>query len=167
MGFYGGVGARRVWSTEGSALGGKQPPAVLVQGGISAQPQNMVDASGWLLTLGIRVDGNYTPGTYLVKIWDKVGNYTYVPFTVRDDTGTKHSLLLQQASTTWQAYNKYGGKSFYTSLAGGSGRFDLREVTAKLRTLHAIEQQIALLWRKVLDQQRGIELEPVMRGGCL
>ena len=115
MGFYGGVGARRVWSTEGSALGGKQPPAVLVQGGIASQPQNMVDASGWLLTIGIRVDGSYTPGTYLVKIWDKVGNYTYVPFTVRDDTGTKHSLLLQQASTTWQAYNKYGGKSFYTT----------------------------------------------------
>ena len=115
MGFYGGVGARMIWSTEGSALGGKQPPAVLVQGSNTVQPMNMVDASGWNLTLGIRVDGSYTPGTYLVKIWDKIGNYTYVPFTVREDTGTKHAVLLQQASTTWQAYNKYGGRSFYTT----------------------------------------------------
>jgi hypothetical protein len=115
MGFYGGVGARMIWSTEGSALGGKQPPAVLVQGSNTIRPMNMVDASGWNLTLGIRVDGSYTPGTYLVKIWDKIGNYTYVPFTVREDTGTKHAVLLQQASTTWQAYNKYGGRSFYTT----------------------------------------------------
>jgi hypothetical protein len=114
MGYYGGIGARKIWSTEGSALGGKQPAPVIVQGSVSSQPQNMVDASSWSLNLGIRVDGNYTPGTYLVKITDRVGHYTYVPFTVRDDTGTKHSMLLQQASTTWQAYNKYGGRSFYT-----------------------------------------------------
>ena len=99
---------------EGSALGGKQPAPVIVQGSVPSQPQNMVDASSWSLNLGIRIDGNYTPGTYLVKITDRVGHYTYVPFTVRDNTGTKHSMLLQQASTTWQAYNKYGGRSFYT-----------------------------------------------------
>ena len=115
MGYYGGVGARKIWSTEGSALGGKQAAAVIVQGSDPSKPLNMVDASGWNLNLGIRVDGNYTPGTYLAKITDKVGKFTYVPFTVRDDTGTKHSLLLQQASTTWQAYNKYGGRSFYTT----------------------------------------------------
>jgi hypothetical protein len=114
MGYYGGVGARKVWSTEGSALGGKQAPAVIVQGSNPSRPLNMVDASGWFLNLGIRVDGSYTPGTYLARITDTVGKYTYVPFTVRDDTGSKHSLLLQQASTTWQAYNRYGGRSFYT-----------------------------------------------------
>ena len=114
MGYYGGIGARKIWSTEGSALGGKQPAPVIVQGSVPSQPQNMVDASSWSLNLGIRIDGNYTPGTYLVKITYRVGHYTYVPFTVRDNTGTKHSMLLQQASTTWQAYNKYGGRSFYT-----------------------------------------------------
>ena len=114
MGYYGGVGARRIWTTEGSALGGKQPATVIVQGSVPSRPQNMVDGSAWSLNLGIRVDGNYTPGTYLVKITDRVGHLTYVPFTVRDDTGSKHALLLQQGSTTWQAYNKYGGRSFYT-----------------------------------------------------
>ena len=115
MGYYGGIGARKIWSTEGSALGGKQPAPVIVQGTNPARPQNMVDASNWALNLGIRVDGNYTPGTYLVKITDKVGMYTYVPFTVRDDTQSKHSFLIQQASTTWQAYNRFGGRSFYTT----------------------------------------------------
>ena len=115
MGYYGGVGARRIWQTEGNSLGGAQPAPVLIQGSVPSQPQNMVDASGWFLTLGIRVDGSYAPGTYLVKIADKLGRYTYVPFTVRDDTGTQHALLLQQATTTWQAYNKFGGRSFYTT----------------------------------------------------
>jgi hypothetical protein len=115
MGYYGGVGARRIWSTEGSALGGKQAAPVIVKGSDPSRPMNMVDASGWFLSLGIRVDGSYTPGTYLIKISDRAGWQTYVPFTVRDDTGSKHAFLMQQASTTWQAYNKFGGISFYTT----------------------------------------------------
>jgi hypothetical protein len=115
MGYYGGIGARRVWATGGDSLGLTQPAPVIVQGGIASRPSNMVDASSWFLTVGIRVDGSYAPGTYLVKITDKLGRYTYVPFTVRDDTGTQHSLLLQQGTTTWQAYNKFGGRSFYTT----------------------------------------------------
>ena len=114
LGYYAGAGARLVWVTEGRVLAGPQLASVIVQGRIASQPQQMVDAGSWSLTLGIRVDGSYPPGTYLIRISDRAGQSTYVPFTVRDDTGTKHALLLQQATTTWQAYNKYGGRSFYT-----------------------------------------------------
>jgi hypothetical protein len=124
MGYYGGVGARRVWATEGNSLGGPQSAPVIVQGRVPAKPQQMVDASRWFLTLGIRVDGSYTPGTYLIKVSDRSGRSTYVPFTVRDDTGTKHALLLQQATTTWQAYNKFGGRSFYTTPGSASLTFN-------------------------------------------
>jgi hypothetical protein len=67
------------------------------------------------------VDKDWVPGTYLIKVSDGT-SASYAPLTVRDDTGTKHHLLIQQASTTWQAYNSYGGVSFYTGLATGSGR---------------------------------------------
>ena len=124
MGYYGGVGARLVWATEGDVLAGPQPASVIVQGRSPAQPQQMVDASAWSLTLGIRVDGSFPPGTYLIKISSQSGQVTYVPFTVRDDSGTKHALLLQQATTTWQAYNKFGGRSFYTVPGSASLTFN-------------------------------------------
>jgi hypothetical protein len=124
MGYYGGIGARLVWATEGNSLGGAQPAPVIVQGRVASQPQQMVDAGTWFLSVGIRVDGSFTPGTYLVKISDKTGMATYVPFTVRDDTGTRHALLLVQATTTWQAYNKFGGRSFYTTPGSASLTFN-------------------------------------------
>ena len=124
LGYYGGVGARLIWATDGRVLAGPQPASVIVQGRVASQPQQMVDASSWSLTLGIRVDGSFPPGTYLIKISDREGRSTYVPFTVRDDTGTTHALLLQQATTTWQAYNKYGGRSFYTVPGSASLSFN-------------------------------------------
>lgn len=117
MGYYGGNGAREIWSTSDYFLTGKQPAPKIVN---TATVQKMVDASNWNYNLAIRIDGRFTPGTYLVKMTDRVGHETYVPFTVRDDTGVKHDFLFQQGTTTWQAYNKYGGYSFYTGADGTS-----------------------------------------------
>jgi hypothetical protein len=36
--------------------------------------------------------------------------------------GRTHAAPDRQATATWQAYNSYGGVSFYTSLSAGSGR---------------------------------------------
>jgi hypothetical protein len=81
----------------------------------------MTSAAHWTKTLSIPVDKDWVPGTYLIKVSD--GQFaSYAPLTVRDDTGTKHDLLIQQATTTWQAYNRYGGVSFYSGLETGSGR---------------------------------------------
>lgn len=113
MGYYGGAGAREVWSTSDYFLTGKQSPVKVVNQ-TTPKIQNMADASHWNYNLGIRIDGRFTPGTYLAKLTDRVGHETYVPFTVRDDSGVKHDYLLQQATTTWQAYNKYGNYSFYS-----------------------------------------------------
>lgn len=119
MGYYGGSGAREIWSSADYFLTGKQPAAKIIN---TTNPtvQREVDASNWNYNLGIRIDGRFTPGTYLTKLTDRIGHETYVPFTVRDDTGVKHDFLFQQATTTWQAYNKYGGYSFYTGADGQS-----------------------------------------------
>jgi hypothetical protein len=62
----------------------------------------MVSAKNWSTTLTVTIDDKWVPGTYLFKITD--GTYsTYAPLTVRDDTGTKHDILIQQATTTWAA----------------------------------------------------------------
>lgn len=117
MGYYGGNGAREIWSTADYFLTGKQPAPNIVN---TSTIQKMVDASNWNYNLAIRIDGRFTPGTYLVKMTDLAGHETYVPFTVRDDTGVKHDFLFQQGTTTWQAYNKYGGYSFYSGADGTS-----------------------------------------------
>ncbi|MFD7155678.1 N,N-dimethylformamidase beta subunit family domain-containing protein [Kribbella sp. NPDC059898] len=120
MGYYAGLGAREIWRQDNIPTV-KQPDPTIGGTTATGQPLNMVSAANWTKTLSIPIDKDWVPGTYLIKISDGV-QATYAPLTVRDDTGTKHDLLIQQATATWQAYNAYGGRSFYTSLASGSGR---------------------------------------------
>jgi hypothetical protein len=119
VGYYQGLGGREVWRRDGVATVVQPPPTI--GGTANGHPLRMASAAHWSKTLTILVDRNWVPGTYLIKVSD--GRYAaYAPLTVRDDTGRKHSLLIQQATTTWQAYNWYGGRSFYSSATTGSGR---------------------------------------------
>jgi hypothetical protein len=121
MGYYAGLGGREVWRQDDVPTVVQEQPTT---GGISddGKPLRMTSAASWSKTLSIAIDKNWVPGTYLIKISDGT-SATYAPLTVRDDTGTKHALLIQQATTTWQAYNSYGGSGFYTGgVDGGSGR---------------------------------------------
>ncbi|HWD81218.1 MAG TPA: N,N-dimethylformamidase beta subunit family domain-containing protein [Kribbella sp.] len=120
MGYYGGLGARAIWRADGVPTVVQPKPTT---GGLTAdgKPLNMTSAADWTKTLSIPIGKDWIPGTYLIKVIDGT-SATYAPLTVRDDTGTKHALLIQQATATWQAYNSYGGVSFYTSLSAGSGR---------------------------------------------
>jgi hypothetical protein len=120
MGYYAGLGAREVWRQDDVPTVAQEAPTT---GGQSSDGKDlrMTSAAHWSKTLSIPVDKDWVPGTYLIKVSDGT-SASYAPLTVRDDTGTKHALLIQQASATWQAYNSYGGVSFYSSLAGGSGR---------------------------------------------
>ncbi|MBC7764340.1 hypothetical protein H7Y29_01365 [Microbacteriaceae bacterium] len=122
MGYYGGTGAREIWSTADSFLSGKQPAAQVKSSTTTPAYKNMADASNWNNNIAIRIDGRFTPGTYLTKFTDLGGRATYVPFTVRDDTGFKHDFLFQQATTTWQAYNSFGGHAFYTAIPNQASR---------------------------------------------
>ncbi|MEV4261152.1 N,N-dimethylformamidase beta subunit family domain-containing protein [Kribbella sp. NPDC049584] len=120
MGYYGGLGAREIWRQDDVPTVVQEAPTT---GGTSVdgKPLRMTTAANWTKTLSIPVDNTWVPGTYLIKVSD--GTYaSYAPLTVRDDTGTKHDLLIQQANATWQAYNSYGGVSFYTGVDTGSGR---------------------------------------------
>lgn len=130
MGYYGGAGAREIWSTTDFFLSGKQPAAKIVNT-TSPAVRNMVDASGWRKSIAIRIDGRFTPGTYLTKITDRGGREAYVPFTVRDDSAVKHAYMLQQATTTWQAYNQYGGNSFYRPAGAQSSHLNFNRPYAE------------------------------------
>jgi hypothetical protein len=119
MGYYNGTGAREIWRQDDVPTVNQPAPTI---GGTDSAGHKlyMVSAANWSKTLSIPIDKTFVPGTYLIKVSD--GTYaTYAPLTVRDDSGTQHDMLLQQATTTWSAYNDWGGRSWYSAV-DASGR---------------------------------------------
>jgi hypothetical protein len=114
MGYYSGMGARKVASIT--------PSATLPQ----IQPSCISDASTGLLDCGNwGVSGTWTvpaaaaSGIYFAKlVRTDTGGASHIFFVVRDDASTS-DLLFQTSDTTWQAYNEYGGNSLYVGNPAG------------------------------------------------
>ncbi|HXQ62444.1 MAG TPA: N,N-dimethylformamidase beta subunit family domain-containing protein [Acidimicrobiales bacterium] len=114
MGYYQGLGARLVWTSDDVA-GAVQPPPTVTPG------LNTVRC-GWAPSLSVPVDGTWPPGAYLLKLVGDFGEQQYVPLCVRDDTSTA-AFVVQHSVTTWQAYNLWGGYSLYNGLTAGGLSF--------------------------------------------
>jgi hypothetical protein len=127
MGWYGGRGARLVWRSE-PLPGRRQPSPVRTPG------TNMI-ATHWRPSLVIAIGPAWPPGVYLLKL-DAATGQRYVPLTVRDDT-SRAALVVQDAVTTWQAYNRWGGRSL--SL-GPDGSLTTRSRVASFDRPYAAEQ---------------------------
>ncbi len=111
IGFYQGSGARLIWT--GTAPAHAQPMPSRLEADPAAQaPPPPVDLTGWKTTARIPITAAFRPGTYLIRAHNDTHAW-YTPLTVRDDTATRHRYLLIQATTTWQAYNQFGGSSAY------------------------------------------------------
>jgi hypothetical protein len=104
MGYYGGLGGRLIWQSPLQRGGLQVTPTVQA-------PTFIVEAS-WKPTTTIHVDAAWPPGDYLLKLAGDGGQQRYVPLTVVDDTSTA-DLVIQNAVTTWQAYNNWGGYNLY------------------------------------------------------
>src|SRR5262245_36918099 len=105
LGYYGGLGARKV-ATIGSSLPiRKDQPDPLVNAATG-----MADAGNWTVSASWAVPTTAVSGIYLGRlVREDTGGASHIIFVVRDDEG--HSDLLYQTSdTTWQAYNNWGGK---------------------------------------------------------
>ena len=113
IGYYGGTGGRRMMAT--------------VTRTSRVQPACREDELGtiecpWLdpytLTIPNTSDRtNWMSGIYFVKLTESAtGKQSYITFTVRDDTRAS-DLIFVQAVTTYQAYNVWGGKSLYGTIA--------------------------------------------------
>ncbi len=107
IGWYGGRQARLVW-TSGPQRGVRQfEPTV--------DPTTNMAEARWRPSLTVNVDRSWPPGNYLFKLVADNGYARYVPLTVRDDA-SKAPLLVVNAVTTWQAYNRWGGHSLYDGI---------------------------------------------------
>lgn len=128
MGYYGGAGAREIWSTPSSLtgswlVGDDQPAPLFVATDSAGRTINEVKATNWRRTFGFNIDGRFSPGTYLIKLTGVDGVGSYVPLTIRDDLGG-HDYVMLSSTNTWQAYNNFGGHSAYGSGASRKLSYD-------------------------------------------
>ncbi|MER6812999.1 N,N-dimethylformamidase beta subunit family domain-containing protein [Spirillospora sp. NPDC000708] len=109
MGWYGGAEARRVWRS-GQVAGARQaaPRIDRTTRTVSApwRPSLTVPTSGW------------PAGSYLIRLTAASGAQRYVPVTVRSPNASGRVVVLN-ATTTWQAYNMWGGYDLYKGPSGG------------------------------------------------
>ncbi|MFI6477911.1 N,N-dimethylformamidase beta subunit family domain-containing protein [Nonomuraea sp. NPDC050663] len=87
-------------------------PAARLTGG-------MVSAAHWKPSLTVETTG-WPEGAYLIRLETSRG-HRYVPITVRS-ASTAGKVVILNAVTTWQAYNRWGGRSLYSGPGGFSGR---------------------------------------------
>lgn len=105
MGYYGGVGARRVWTS--SPVSGHEQPACTL-----TSDTHMVSCANWSRSLGIRLTSAFVPGDYLLELVGDHGQRSYVPLTVWEPK-SHAAYVVKNDIFTWQAWNEYGGYDFY------------------------------------------------------
>ncbi|WP_018334343.1 N,N-dimethylformamidase beta subunit family domain-containing protein [Actinomycetospora chiangmaiensis] len=112
MGAYAGSEARQVWTSAPQPGTRQAPPAVA--------PGTHTVTAPWRPSLDVPTAG-WRPGDYLLRL-DGGGAQQFVPLTVRSPTN-EGRIVVVNAVTTWQAYNRWGGYSLYQDPAGhGAGR---------------------------------------------
>lgn len=122
IGWYSGMGGRRVDNGTGVNI-----PNPVTPNNVQPMPApdttngDLIDCQ-WVNPYRLLVPSNWTSGIYLVQLtspsWNGISPLqpdhfqSYIIFTVRDDSRTA-ALLFQQSSSTYQAYNAWGGISDY------------------------------------------------------
>ncbi|MEZ4647699.1 MAG: DUF6605 domain-containing protein [Candidatus Eisenbacteria bacterium] len=116
LGYYGGLGARKVATVEPSASLPQVQPAPFED-----PTTGLVDCGNWAVSASWNVPANAVSGVYVAKLVredPEDGRASHVIFIVRDDDGGSE-LLFQTNDAAWQAYNTYGGNSLYTGSPDG------------------------------------------------
>ncbi len=110
IGWYGGAGARLVWTSA---------PIDLRQGVAPTRSGDLMASPGWPRTVTLPVDSSWTPGEYVVESRDAGGVAGVASLVVRDAADVAR-LLVVHSSLTWAAYSQYSGSSLYKGPDGSS-----------------------------------------------
>ncbi len=114
VGFYGGMGARKVANVTPSVALPQSQPSCLSNGATG-----LVDCGNWAVSASWTVPADAVSGVYFALLTRvDTGGQSHIFFIVRDDA-VNSDIVFQTSDTTWQAYNTYGGNSFYTGSPAG------------------------------------------------
>jgi hypothetical protein len=112
MGYYGGNGARKVATVNGT--GPRNQPNC-----VNDTTTGLIDCGNWSVASSWTVPAGATSGIYFAKaVRTDTGGASHIFFIVRNDT-SQSEILFQTSDTTWQAYNQYGGNSLYVGSPAG------------------------------------------------
>ncbi|MBG0563921.1 DUF4082 domain-containing protein [Actinoplanes aureus] len=113
LGYYGGDGARKV-TPLGTFPAQNQETAC-----VTDEVTQIYDCGTWAQTADWAVPATAVSGVYLavLKRTDSLKPSSHITFVVRDDASTS-DIIFKTSDATWQAYNTYGGPSFYTGPQG-------------------------------------------------
>ncbi len=116
LGWYGGLGARKVATIPSTQVTPRSQPAC-----INDAATGLIDCGNWGVSASWTVPASAVSGIYVARPvrqdGGSAGQASHIVFVVRDDIGGS-KILFQTSDTTWQAYNQYGGNSLYV---GGPG----------------------------------------------
>ncbi|HEU5472686.1 MAG TPA: DUF4082 domain-containing protein [Actinophytocola sp.] len=114
LGWYGGLGARKVATIQRST------PSIQPAPGGNATI-GLYDAGNWSVTTSWAVPATAVSGVYIAKLvrQDGTAGASHIPFVVRDD-GAQRDIVFQTSDTTWHAYNGWGGANLYGGNATAS-----------------------------------------------
>ncbi|WP_064826418.1 DUF4082 domain-containing protein [Rhizobium phaseoli] len=109
MGYYGGLGARKVDSIEQQLATAQIQPHPIVDMSLG-----LIDCGNWSVSASWQIPTDAVSGVYFAKLVREDGteDASIIPFVVRDDASTSN-IVFQTSDTTWQAYNAWGGASLY------------------------------------------------------
>jgi hypothetical protein len=121
MGWYNGDQARLLWKS-GTVRGGQQSPYTV------ASETNTVQTD-WGPSLTIPTD-DWPEGSYLLRMDSEAGPQRFAPVTVRS-ASTAGKVVLKNSTSTWQAYNTWGGYDLYNG-PGGAADYNNRSLVVSL-----------------------------------
>ncbi len=121
MGWYRGDLARLVWRS-GTVRGYQQNGSTVTPGTNTVQ-------TDWDPSLTIPAD-DWPEGSYLLRMDAESGPQRFVPVTVRS-ASTAGKVVLKNSTSTWQAYNTWGGYDLYNG-PGGAADYDNRSLVVSL-----------------------------------
>ncbi len=110
IGYYGGMGGR-LMQVIPKQLGVKQPECIV------NYSTGLTNCGNWKPTYTLTIPDDWTSGVYVTVLTLPDGGKNYLIFVVRDDDRDA-PILYQQSTSTYQAYNAYGGKSLYNFNSG-------------------------------------------------
>ncbi len=109
LGYYGGMGARKITSIDKTLTTAQIQPHPIVDMSLG-----LIDAGNWSVSASWAIPQDAVSGVYFAKLVreDGTDGQSVIPFIVRED-GSTSKIVFQTSDTTWQAYNEWGGASLY------------------------------------------------------
>jgi Domain of unknown function (DUF4082)/Bacterial Ig domain len=124
MGYYQGLGARKVATISPSAPQPQTQPAC-----VTDNTTGLIDCGTWGVSASWAVPSTAVSGIYFAHlVRTDTGGDSHIVFIVRNDASTS-AILFQTADETWQAYNNYGNGSLY---GPSTNNFDLTSRSYKV-----------------------------------